>query len=1104
MRPSDPRLRARLAVARRPLTGLLAAGAAASLVTVLQAFAVAALVVAVVSGDGWTVPAALVVASLLARAATQGLADLAAGRAARAVTTDLRRRVMRATVAGRTASMSEGELAALATRGVQAAEPYLVRYLPAVVLAAVLPPLTVVAIATQDLLSAVIVVATLPLVPVFGALVGLATRDRAEAQWRAMASLSGHFVDVMRGLPTLVAYRRARHQSGTIRAITDRYRRSTMGTLRLAFASSAVLELVATLSVALVAVVVGVRLAAGDLDLRTGLVVLLLAPEAYWPLRRMGAEFHAAAEGVSTFERLAELDVDEPADQGTSPEPHRMLVARGLTYRYPGRNGDAVEDLDLTCAPASLTVLRGPSGSGKSTVLALLAGLLEPSAGSVRAGDADCASASWRSQVAWIPQRPAFLPGTVADNLRVGAPTASDEELWSVLRRVALAERVAVAGGLDATVGEDGKLFSAGERARLALARAVVSARPWILLDEPTAHLDPITRQVLLDVIVEESRTRGVVVVAHDPATIAAADRVITVRPPDQHAEPVDAGAPGPAPEPEPEPERAADQTSAKPAGSASFVLSTVLGSLSSLSGIALTATAGWLIVKAAEHPPVLTMLVAIVGVRTFGLARPVLRYAERLRSHDAALRKLAGRRVEVYDALVPLTPGRLGKRRGDVLASVVDDVDATLDRELRVRLPLRTAAAALVASTIVAMAVSIPAGAVVAAASACGAALAYAIVRLGCRDPEGDAVATRAELSAAVLDTAHMASELRMWQATDGVLATTDRLDARLAAFAARSVRSAALARAVLHLATAGGIVGAAAVLAPAVRAGDVSGPFAALLLLLPLALADVIAGVIDAGAVVDRVRGAEARLDAYARTPAAVTDPPHPALPPGGGTALRADRVTLGWVSRPVLEGLDLTLRPGERVAVVGPSGSGKSTLAATLVRFIDPLAGTVALGGVGLATMALDDVRERVGVVDDDPHVFRSTVAENVRFARPGATDHEVAAALRGAHLGDWLDALPHGLATLVGDGAASLSGGERARLGLARALLADQPVLVLDEPVAHLDGPTAELVAADLVDAAAGRTIVWISHSPVGLDRMDRIVDLGAPVREKLRP
>jgi ATP-binding cassette subfamily C protein CydCD len=207
----------------------------------------------------------------------------------------------------------------------------------------------------------------------------------------------------------------------------------------------------------------------------------------------------------------------------------------------------------------------------------------------------------------------------------------------------------------------------------------------------------------------------------------------------------------------------------------------------------------------------------------------------------------------------------------------------------------------------------------------------------------------------------------------------------------------------------------------------------------------------------------------------------------------------VTAGWGSVPGVTDLDLDLTPGTRVAVVGPSGSGKSTLAAALLRFIDPTAGSLDLDGVPLTSLRLDDVRGRVGLVDDDPHVFASTVLENVRLARPTATAAQVEAALRAVHLGPWLEQLPRGLSTLLGDGYTSLSGGERARLGMARAVLADLPALVLDEPTAHLDTATAEAVAADLLDSSAGRSVVWITHGSIGLDGVDKVVDLGAARR-----
>ena len=386
MKPLDPRLLPHLAPARGPLAGALVGSVVSGLLVVAQAFAVAAVITALLDGDGpstWRA-AVLLGAVTVGRAAAGWVVDAGTARASALVTTALRRRVLTSAFAlgaTRLSRRHSGELAVLSTRGVAAVDPYLTRYLPALLLAAVLPPVTVVAIATQDLLSAVVVVATLPLLPVFAVLVGLATRDRADRQWQALASLSGHFVDVMRGLPTLVAYRRASAQSASIRTITDRYRRATNETLKLAFASSAVLELVATLSVALVAVTVGLRLAGGSLDLGTALVVLLLAPEAYWPIRRVGAEFHAAAEGVATFEAadalIAEaegsrdahsvrssttgevdaLRVDEEDSRHQAGTLGRGatayadlrdgIVVEGLTVGYPGRAVPALERFRL-------------------------------------------------------------------------------------------------------------------------------------------------------------------------------------------------------------------------------------------------------------------------------------------------------------------------------------------------------------------------------------------------------------------------------------------------------------------------------------------------------------------------------------------------------------------------------------------------------------------------------------------------------------------------------------------------------------------------------------------------------------------------------------
>jgi ATP-binding cassette subfamily C protein CydCD len=1088
VRPTDPWLRQQLAPARRPLLVVVAAGVLACALVIGQAWAVTGLALAVLHGQDLTTPALLLASVLAARGGAGLVGDVSASRAAAAVGTSLRKQLTRAVVE-RDLPKSSGELSVLATRGVAAAEPYLTRYLPALVLAAVLPPVAVVVIATQDLLSAVIVLATVPLLPVFGALVGLATRDRAQEQWREMSSLSGHFLDVVRGLPTLVVHRRARAQSARIAAITDRYRVASLRTLRIAFASSLVLELVATLSVALVAVTAGVRLAQGSLGLHTALVVLLLAPEAYWPLRRVGAEFHAAAEGVATFEAVRELLSGSGIDGTTAgPAPAGApLELRQVSVTHAGRHDPAVLQLDAVIPARGITLVTGPSGCGKSTLLDALAGLLAGSSGTITADGTPVGGLDWQQQVAWLPQRPHFVAGTVADNLRLGRSDATAEELWDALRLVAMEERVrSLPDGLGSVVGEDGTTLSAGERARLALARVVVADRPWMLLDEPTAHLDELTEQVITDTLVELGRRGAVVVVAHRHALVEIADHHIDLPAPGRTTPrplPVGSRRKGSSPVP------VADVELPR----ARFGLSALLSALASACGVALTATAGWLIVQASMHPAVLTMLVAIVGVRAFGLGRPALRYAERLRSHDGALLLLARRRVEVYDAIVPLTPGLLGRRRGDLLTSVVDDVDSVVDRELRVRMPWRAYAMVSALATAVSGLVHATAAPVVALGALAGGAGAWWIARLGARVAERSTVATRAALSDQVVEVTQLARELRMWQAAKCAVAEVARFSDRLGSAAATAAAWTGAARAWVLASCGVTMAVVAATTAPAVEVGDLSGPMTALLLLIPFALAEVAMPLADAGALSVRTDAAATRLSTLERTAPAVRDTVAVPAPPVHHVSVDGARGR--WSNdAPETSEFHLSLSPGERLALVGPSGSGKSTLAALMIRFLDPVTGVVRHGDVDLRDLSLDDVRRVTGYVDDDPHVFATTLAENVRLARPDATDRDVGTALEHACLGLWVAGLPDGLDTWLGDGHAGLSGGERARLGLARSLLADQPVLVLDEPAAHLDHATASALAEELLTGPRTRALVWITHSDVGLDLVDHVVDL----------
>ncbi len=1084
MRPLDPRVRPLLAPARGALTALVTAGLIAGLLTVAQAFALGTLLVEVVrepAGTGWQRAALWLAGAILGRALASYAVDRCAAAAAQQVSVPLRRRVVESALNLDAVSLGGhrvGELTVLATRGVSAVEPYVTRYLPTLVTATVLPVATVGAIFWLDWLSGLIVILTLPLVPMFAVLIGLTTRDRALRQWRALATLSGHFLDGVRGLPTLVGYRRAEAQVDTIRAVTDRYRKATRETLAIAFASAAALELIATISVALVAVSVGLRLASGSVDFWTALVVLLLAPEAYWPLRRVGAEFHAAAEGAAVLGQIAELDSLAQGDRGVGGPngPGGRRVAGGaielehLTLRYPNRLMATVSDLTASIPAQGLTAIAGPSGCGKSTLLNALVLELKPASGRIRVGGVDLAEVdvdSWRSSLAWGPQRPWLVAGTIRENLLIGRPDAGDADVWSALSQVSLAGVVSgLPGGLDAVLGEDGTGLSAGQRTRLALARIVLADRPYVFLDEPTAHLDAETEAILLRTLRDLARNRCVVVVAHSPAVLDLASQIVAL-PVVSWSRPASSWPPvvGPA-----QFERGVIDAAfggltpgRRWAGRRS--LGTALGTLSVAAGVALTATASWLITTASTHPPVLELMVAIVGVRAFGLARPALRYAERLVSHDAALGLLAEQRARVYESLIPLVPRGSGARRGDVLASVVDDVDSLVDDQLRVRQPIVTAAWVGLGASALAALISPRAGMVLLAfcvIAGVGGWLAF----YGVRRSEREFVERRAEVSTKTEEVLQSARNLVIWRADRSALVSLDRVGEALGDTNRRSAAALARGRLLISLASGAAVL----VLAAWLPGAGVSGAMLALLVMVPVALADPLGGLPDAGVLAVRTRAARARLEALSSTRPLVSDPVGPRSLAVDHPRSVAHSVTAGWGDTSALVNFTLELPPGARVGLVGASGTGKSTYAAIMMRFLDPLAGRQVLGDIDLRALALDDVRRATGLVDDDPYVFASSIMENVRLARPEATDAEVLEALAAAALGDWIAALPFGAHTHVGDGNASVSGGERARLGIARALLADQPILVLDEPTAHLDAATARAVAAEVLSRA----------------------------------
>ncbi|MFF6913468.1 thiol reductant ABC exporter subunit CydD [Streptomyces sp. NPDC012466] len=1124
MKPIDPRLLRYARATRGFLVAVVALGAVGAGLVIAQAMLIAEVVVGAfqhrmpVSELG--TPLLLLAAVAVGRALIGWLTELAAHRASAAVKSELRGRLLERAAElgpGWLSGQRTGSLVALATRGVDALDGYFSRYLPQLGLAVVVPVAVLARILTEDWVSAAIIVGTLPLIPVFMVLIGWATQARMDRQWRLLSRLSGHFLDVVAGLPTLKVFGRAKAQAESIRRITGEYRRATMRTLRIAFISSFALELLATISVALVAVTIGMRLVHGEMDLYIGLVILILAPEAYLPLRQVGAQYHAAAEGLAAAEEIFEvLETPVPAS-GSGAVPEGALSFEGVTVRYPGRSVDAVSNVSFSVEPGETVALVGPSGAGKSTLLSVLLGFVRPAEGRVRIGGADLTDADleqWRSRIAWVPQRPHLYAGTITENVRLARPDADDDAVRRALRDAGALEFVdALAGGVDTVLGEDGAGLSAGQRQRLALARAFLADRPVLLLDEPTAALDGATEAEVVAAVRRLAAGRTVLLVVHRPALLEVADRVVRLAEPQTTiALP---GAPTAARGTE---TRSVEAEQPTPAGSVAtpasggvlarvralsgarpgrLGLALLLGSLALGSAVGLMATSGWLISRASQQPPVLYLMMAVTATRAFGIGRAVFRYAERLVSHDAVLRMLADTRVAVFRRLERLAPAGLHRaRRGDLLSRLVADVDALQDYWLRWLLPAGAAVVVSAASVGFTAWLLPEAGAVLAAGLLAAGVGVPLITGAVARRAEHRLAAARGALATRVADLLTGTAELTVAGALPARTARAREADGVLTRIASRAATATALGDGLTALISGLTVTAAALAGAQAVAAGRLNGVAMAVVVLTPLAAFEAVLGLPLAVQYRQRVRRSAERVYEVLDAPEPVREPERPRQAPAAPFPLVVAGLTARHAGQELdaLAGIDLTLEKGRRIAVVGPSGSGKTTLAQVLLRFLDPDAGSYTLAGVDAYALHSDDVRGLVGLCAQDAHLFDSSLRENLLLARKDATEDRLRAALGRARLLDWADSLPDGLDTLVGEHGARLSGGQRQRLALARALLADFPVLVLDEPAEHLDLPTADALTADLLAATEGRTTLLITHRLAGLEAVDEVIVL----------
>ncbi|WP_436493103.1 thiol reductant ABC exporter subunit CydD [Actinokineospora sp. HUAS TT18] len=985
--------------ARRALVlcGLLAVAAAAAAVG--QAWAIAA----AITGSGTLGWLALAV---IARALLGWATQVVAARAAAGAKAELRAVLLdRAMAAGPewVTARGPGELTALATRGLDALDAYFGTFLPALVTAAVTPLGVGAVILLVDWPSALVVALTVPLIPLFAILIGRYTEDRVGDAAAADERLSGHLLELVRVLPVLTAFGRARAQAEAVRRTSEAHRRNTLGVLRVVFTSALALELIATLSVALVAVVIGLRLVSGDLPLVVGLFVLVVVPECYLPLRAAGAAHHAAADGMEAVRRVAEVP-EVPPGGGRAVSDFAELRVEGL--RVARRDGFAPDGVSLVVRPGEVVRLDSPSGSGKSTLLAVLLGFVAPTSGDVLVDGVPLAEvdmSTWRRLIGWVPQRPVFAEAVVADEVGPHDP--------------ALARDLAADALLSRRVAD----LSAGERQRVAVLRAL--ARPGVrllLLDEPTAHLDQATAAQVMSVVAK--RGIAAVLVTHRAAEVPGE---VTAAATVEVADGVEgAGAP------------LRSLLTPRTVGGAA------LGAAAVLCGIALTALSAWLIARAAQQPPILALSVAVVGVRTFGLARAGLRYVERLVTHDAAFRAATESRVRLWSALTGFTRPDEGLRR------LVDDVDQVRDLTPRVVVPPVVVGVVAVAAVAVQTAILPVAGLVLAVAVLVAGLGGPALTSLAERRATARLAEGKRDLAARVLTLLDGAADLVAFGRDKRLRTALTRADAELTARARSQAFGAGAGSALITAA-----LGLAAVVSLGL-AGGLNPVLVPVVALVPLALADALLLLPPAVSHLAPLRAAQRRTTSLVARPSTVRV--------SENCVITGD---LRWpgASTPAVRGVELELPAGARVAVVGPSGAGKSTLIAAL------------LGFVGDASRPA-----KVAWCPQDPMLIASTVRENLRLAAP-ATDAEMLAALRQAGLPDLLDAQ-----------AKTLSGGEAQRVSLARALLADADLLLLDEPTAHLDRASADQVLTAIHGVRA--TVVHVTHKPEEAALADFVVEV----------
>jgi thiol reductant ABC exporter, cydD subunit len=1104
---------------------------------------------------------------------------------------DLRNRVLHHMIAqGVRQSESAGSVTHILTDGLDHVDAYMSQYIPQALYAVLIPLMISIAIIDSVSWIGWILLMTYPLIPFFMILIGKQADKLNKQQWERMQFLGGHFLDVLQGLTTLKVFGRAKEQVHVIGRLSGEFRDATLKVLRIAFLSALVLELIGTISTAMIAVYLGVSLVYGEVEFLPAFFILLLAPDFYAPLRQLGAAFHTGLSGKVSLTAVQEyltsgIEVVRTG-QETLKRPMQTIEFRDVAYEYE-EDHVGLETFTGVLKRGRSYMLVGESGAGKTTISNVLMQLLTPTKGQVTVNGCDLQSldSQWYyKQIAYLSQTPYIMSGTLRENLQFGLE-ASDETLWKVLQQVQLADFVsALPLGLDTVIGEGGYGLSGGQRQRLALGRTLLRPAQILILDEVTAHLDVETENLIMQVLREYGQDKIVLYVGHRVQTMKYVDTLFVM----QAGRLVESGSytdlvaqngyfaslvntysnpvmrnltysdalfvkeyttvvnkemiqEGSASTYETEydnvtPTRLKASTSkgemqqSEAIGSVRqqeirrglvslwnllsqhrvlLVGSVMLAMGTVIMNIGLLTTSTWLITKASEHPILVVLSLAIVGVRFFGIGRAICRYGERYVSHSMAFQGLYELRIAFFKRLEPLVPRIFqSMKMGDLLGRIMTDIETLQFFYLRTLVP----SLSFIGITVVGCSIGYQLHPIVAIMIALYSIIVGIILPIiityVLRQVPPMRLHTRGLMKEEFIESVHGVVDIIMSHQE------TRFVQSMKASFSAYDGWQSLWNRGVrwnqtilLGLAQSALLVGV--VVGVWVIDESSYGPLWVAVLAIGLqSYFEVLQPMTEASLhgyesalAMDRLEALDGQGNQQIQSVDPVSnyssrglgeyvdnDSSHDVSP-----MIRIQSLSFAYDVLPIYDRLDLAIQKGEKVAIVGPSGSGKSTLFALLQGWYT-YSGTISIDGSDARMLSEEQLQSYMAYATQDIYVFHATISDNIRLAKPSATDEDIWQALEAVQLADWVRTLPKGLRTMVGQGGMGLSGGQRQRLGMARLYLRDAEILLLDEPLEGLDQVTRHLVQDQLSTLFQGKTVLYITHHIEQLHEMDRILFL----------